>query len=550
MYILCGPYHADVPAAGHVVVADPIDYRLVCGLRGASLTLQLNDFTDRGDVGASADLRFFDALDDALLDESLVNSEMRWAPLAYLHVQLRISRFLTLRRALGNLVSSLKPVSLTVSSATDVDLLRAAESAARKSGIACRVESGASQTLTNAIYRSTPFSIPRGAQSRIVTWLIAWGCRLAGLGRGIHAISPEHLASTGMAVRRLKAHFYVDALRSVLAKFRAPSHPQLMLENDIALPASPSIQLKSPLWQQRFDDDEMVFIACILGYVFRVYANSVIDRVYANLKLYLEIVRPTRVVMSHDKIDFYRLIAYACNQIKIPVAYQPHGIVFEDYSGHGRQNPFSPSLILGWSEVSCAAYAALGWPVERTQFGPFHREPSPYRPLTAHAKEWKVLCLLPEWLCGSQEGREDCFLEDLFQTIEGLQRSGAGVDQLHFKFHRGPPQNANLKAHAMERAQDFLGARLTVLDPAISTANILGHYDLIVLSITTGIFEAIFAGIPLVIFGLWTNRAGGIRDQGLPAAETAMGLGQVLSAYDNLSVERTYGKIAASLRQG
>ena len=549
MYILCGPYHADVPAAGHVVVADPIDYRLVCSLRAAP-TLLLNDFTDRGDVGALADIRFFDALDDSLLDESLVNREMRWAPLAYLHVQLRMSRFLTLRRAFGNLVSNLQPVGLTISSAADVDLLKAAESAARKAGIDFRVESGVSQQLTNANYRSTPFSIPRGVQSRAVTWLIAWGCRLAGLGGGIHSSSPEHLVGTDAAVRRMKPHLYVDALGSVLAKFRAPSHPQLMLENDIALSASPPIRLKSPLWQRHFDDVEMGFIACILAYVFRVYANTVIDRVYTNLHLYLEIVRPERVVMSHDKIDFYRLIAYACNQIKIPVAYQPHGIVFEDYSGHWRQNPFSPSLILGWSQLSCAGYAALGWPVERTLFGPFRRERSPYRPLAARAADWKVLCLLPEWLCGSQEGREDCFLEDLFQTVEGLRRAGAGVGQVHFKFHRGPPQNANLKAHAMERAQDFLGTRLTVLDPAISTANILGHYDLIVLSITTGIFEAIFAGIPVVIFGLWTNRACGIRAQGLPAAETAKGLSQVLSTYDNASIERIYGKIAASLSQG
>ena len=550
MYILCGPVPVGgLPAASVIVVSDPIEHYRLLHETGASLTILLNDYCDRGEAGIAGDQALFRGLERALFDESRNVPLMKWAPLAYLCVQLRISRFLTLRRAVSNLLHQFAPPRLTLSSGDDSDLVNASKSACTEAGIDIVIGSGPAHAPSNLIFRLTPFAIPCTGQSPALARFIALCRNLAGGRSEILADAPLQMSWTQTAVAPLRANLHVGFAAALNAKLGNPEPAQRMLSHDVDFAAAPRIRLQSPLWPEFLDRDTLEYVVRILDYFFTVYPVGVLDRAYANLLAYLGTARPSLVVLSHDKIDFFRLIIRACRELGIRSAYQPHGIAVEDYSGERQGTLFEPDCILPWTHASARRYQTLGWRTTTLAFRPYQVEASPYRPLSGSPSGWRVLCMLPDWICATQEGREDCLLRDLLNVVDALDQCGVAPSNIDFKYHRGPAANAQTKVEALTRAEQALGRRLNLLAPEAVSRDIIGRYDILIVPVTSGIYEAVLLGTPLVIFGMPVERVGALRDAGLPHAFDARQLVAILSDYDNDRVATSYRSVAAALRE-
>lgn len=550
MYILCGPEPSGgLPAASVIVIADPVEHHRVLRQFGANSAILLNDYCDRGEVGIAGDQALFRGLERALFDESQRSPLMKWAPLAYLCIQLRIARFLTLRRAVCNLLRRFAPPTLTLSSGDDTDLVNASKSACAQAGIDIVIGSNPAHAPSNLIFRLTPFAIPCTGQLPGLARFIASCRNLAGGRSEILTDAPLQMSWARTAVAPLRANLHVGFVAALKAKLRNPEPAQRMLSRDIEFAAAPRIRLQSPLWPEFLDRDALDYVARILDYFFTVYPAGVLDRVYANLLAYLGTARPSLVVLSHDKIDFFRLIIRACRELGIRSAYQPHGIAVEDYSGERQGTLFEPDCILPWTRESARRYQTLGWRTATSAFRPYQVDALPYRPLSGPPSGWRVLCMLPDWICATQEGREDCLLRDLLNVVDALDLCGVTPSNIDFKYHRGPAANAQTKIEALTRAEETLGRRLNVLAPEVVSRDIIGRYDALIVPVTSGIYEAVLLGTPLVIFGMPVERVGALRDAGLPYAFDARQLAAILSDYDNDRVAASYDRVAAALQE-
>ena len=549
MFILCGPGPAEGLAIDDlIVVTDPVEHRTL-SRTGTGAMVLLNDYCDSGEAGISGDMSLFRGLERALFDESLRSPAMKWAPLACLCVQLRMARFLTLRRAVSNLLRRFTPPLVNLSSGNDIDLVNAAKSACGRAGIDIVIGNGPAHAPSNFIFRMTPFAIPRTNQIPGFTKLAAFCWNLANGPGEILTDAPEQMSWTRTAVAPLRANLHIGFTGALTAKLRRPEPAQRMLARDITFAANTQTRLQSAVWPQFLDPEALDYTARILDYFFTAYPPGVLERTYANLLAYLGTANPSLVVLSHDKIDFFRLIFRACHELGIESAYQPHGIVVEGYSGERQGTPFEPKWILPWTHESAQSYRALGWHTVTTAYRPYRTGRAPYRPLAGPPSRWRVLCMLPDWICATQEGREDCLLRDLLNVVDGLDQCGVVPSSIDFKYHRGPAANGRTKVEALARAEQALGRHLNVLAPETASREIIGRYDLLIVPVTSGIYEAVLLGIPLVVFGMTLDRVGALRDARLPYAFDACQLTSVLSNYNNNQTAASYGLIAAELQK-
>ena len=134
-----------------------------------------------------------------------------------------------------------------------------------------------------------------------------------------------------------------------------------------------------------------------------------------------------------------------------------------------------------------------------------------------------------------------------------MRELGIKGENIHVKYHHNHesiPLANHIKQDALNRLLKEANMKFTILESHHATINLLPDFDLVILGITSGIYEAVFLGIPLVVFGRFTRRAGGLREFKLPCATSGSELLKILEEYDSEKVANTYLQIANSLQSG
>jgi hypothetical protein len=335
-------------------------------------------------------------------------------------------------------------------------------------------------------------------------------------------------------------------MREVL-KFK---HQDETFDQTVELIADITDTLRHDEWRRRFSSDEILVINNLLQAFLADYRPELLDQIERALVVIFETLGIRRVVMLHDRLDTCRLMAHAARRAGIPVDYLPHGIVLEDFSGKNSNSPFSPNRVLAWNEASAQYFRDSGWATETVKHPQFDIEPLPYRPLTKNWASTNVLVLVPDWICVTHGEQEDCMLADLADIYDALTELGILPQNIVVKYHSGTAMDGNAKRAGLAALQKATKMGFRLLDTQARTTTLIVDYDLVVMGITTGIFEAVRLGVPLVIFGLSPNRAGSIAGSHLPFAKTAGELSRVLQKYDNERTSEAYFNVTKTLRGG
>ncbi len=551
LLLLCGDSLLDLDAFSDVVVISPIRR---FGLAPHSARLHtLSDFAPGKTAGELADKVLYRDLDHCLHDEARVNPSLRWAPISYLQLQLRLSRYCWLKRTLEKLLRELAPTSIVISSNKDSDLVHAAQ--AVTCGISVRLEfrDGEHDQGTSFLHRVRPYGLPQRVDPPWITKL-RWGAWRACFGKRNVLLQPYwNLQLSGEMAFLLKSFSVINLCGRVVTKLLEVLHAQdrhSLLDRPVELQNGLPELCRSAMWQEHFSTDELFVINNLLNAFVNDFPNQLLDKIEHALLNLFDAVGVRRVIMLNDRLDACRMISHAAHQRGIAVDYLPHGLVFEDFSGECRKSSFMPDRVLAWSEPSALAFRQLGWSSTGVIHPQFEKKPYRYRELRKNWPKTRVLVLSPEWQAVTQSASEDCAITDMMEIYAGLTSLGFKAENIHVKLHSATSQAEKAKRAGLAKLRDRANMNFMLLETTSNTAALISNYDLLILGLTTGIYEAVMLGVPVVVFGMLPARVGGLRPFVIPAAASSTELVNVLERFDNCAMGLTYKDVAASLRLG
>jgi hypothetical protein len=551
LLLLCGDTERN-PAGYSTIACLSLARRLMLEHQGIHAVL-FSDFGPDEEAGAWLDAALFRHLDEALHAEAAGNPVLKWAPLCYLPIQFRLSRYLWLKHCLRNLLARTGASSMCLSSSADKDLTSAITAVCLEAGCVLEIGDEPIDQTTSAQYRVRFYGLPTSCDPACLVRL-RWRLWRFLHGRRACAIQPYwNLELSGRQAFQLKVFSAINLLGR--AKEKVLQHLGLRpasgnVDQNLELDTPRPTILQSPVWKEWFSGDEIRLANMIIESFVREYPAGFLDRMARNLEILLQEIGARNVILMNDRLDACRLLAFVARRCGVKSGYLPHGITIEDYSGSRTNSPFQPDRMLAWNQPSRHAFEAQNWPavvVAHPQFAP---QPQKFRGLHKAPEDMRVLVLTSDWVCFSQAGREDCTVVDLNEICRGLVAFGIRPGNIDAKFHSTNDEINRAKARGLNQLRDATAIQFEVIRSEERTAALIPGYDLVVMGLTSGIYEAVMAGVPLVVFGTSSQRVGGIRGFGLPLARNGEGLSLLLRNYDNRQQEAAYHALADSLRTG
>lgn len=526
--------------------------RLRLEQRGVQTAL-FSDFGPDEVAGAILDINLFKHLDEALHAEAVGNPLLKWAPLCYLAVQFRLSRYLWLKHSLRNLLSKSGVSSMCLSSAGDSDLTSAITAVCLERN--CKLEIGDDpiDQITSTQYKVRFYGLPRSCDP---VWLVKLRWRLWALlhDRRAWAVQPYwNLEPPGEQFFQLKVFSAINlfgrAKEKILQYFGFRLFSRIS-DQSLELCTPRQMILHSPEWEKRFSEDEIRLVNMVVESFASEYPADLLERMALNLEVVLQEIGVLNVILMNDRLDACRLLAFVARRCGVKSHYLPHGLILEDYSGSLSTSPFRPDRMLAWNQPSRHAFETQGWPSVSVAHPQFALQPERFRGLHKAPDEIRVLVLTSDWVCFSQAGREDCTVVDLYETCRGLLAFGIRPSNINAKFHSTNEDINRAKERGLGQLKDATGMEFEIVRSEKRTTALIPDYDLIIMGLTSGIFEAVMAGVPLVIVGKSSLRVGGIQSFGLPVAHNGEELTLLLMKYNNQQQEDAFQALAESLRSG
>lgn len=551
LLLVCGESAVDPAGFSDVVALSPA--RLL-RLRAAGVVAhRFAQFAIGEPAGNAADATLYHDLDFCLHGEAAANNAMRWAPVAYLQVQLRLSRYCWLKRTLENALRQFEARALTVTSGLDRDLVFAARAVTRELAVDLEIGDGALDPSTSLWHRVRPYGLPQQTDPAWVTGIRWWLRRLVA-GRDHCLVQPYwNLEPGGRGVFELRGfraiNFHGRALQKVREMLQLRD-PHTTYDRPVELRDGPSRQLQSACWNERFTDDEIMVIENMLAVFQEDFPAPLLDRISSALAVFLRAIGVRRVVLMHDRLDACRMLSHVAHGCGIEVDYLPHGLILENYSGPCMKSPFTPDRMLAWNEFSARSFRKLGWNAVPVRHSQFAGQPESFRNLRDCWPEMRVLILSPEWVCVTQSGEEDCAINDLSEAYAGLLKLGVKPHNILVKYHSSTNRSEAIKKAGLLELKEAAGMDFTLVASGMPSDTLIDSVDLVILGLTSGIFEAVMHGVPMLIFGLSTSEVGSLSESRLPHARTADQLCAVLQNFDNESMAVVYQALAQSLRAG
>ncbi len=555
LLILCGDFSGSLDRFDVIITWSPARHE---DLRTHGITSpRFGDFTPSEERGVFLDRELHQGLEAGLDAEARANNTLRWAPLAIQQLRLPLARYRWLKECVGAIVRQYKPREIVLSSGEDREIVRAVEHGVQSEAIVVTVEHGPIDPSASTIYRSAPYGLPRRLDPN---WFhrLRWRGRAWRLGLGsvqleLYPNIPEHACTGsihGFKIRPALAFF--DAVAGKLRRLLHIPHRETLVDLSSAHLDDHLPMIIEPTHWQQFSADEQRLLNGLLFRYFQLYPATYIDIVAERLAFIFSTIRPSRVVLAVDLLDADRLLAFVAKRQGIPVDYLPHGVVMEEYSGNAHPCLFVPNRILTWSEASADAFRALGWAATAIRHPLFNREHAmTVRSLPADRRAWRVLVLLSDWEGLSHAGREDGQLVEMMTIVRTLREVGIPSEHIDVKFHFTPiAEHREQQEQVVEQLKSTLDFPFRVIASSIKSRALLPEYSLVIVPPTTGIFEAVFLGIPLVLFGRGFGRYGIFRDAPLPHAETGATLRSILEQYDDQNLERVYRRLVEQVTCG
>lgn len=555
LLFLLGDAGYSLDAFFEVVTWCPIRHQLL-KRRGVRNHL-FGDFSPGAERGKVLDIELHNRLEDCLQEEAGANPSMKWAPLAFQQIQWPLLRYLWLKECARGVFRAFPPKRCVISSDKDQDFVRAIQAVAAEFEVELEVRAGAFDGSSSTLYHEAPYGIPVHLDP---AWFFKLHWQLIKTRRKRIDILIESYPNIRHAsMPPLSYLFNLDralafmrlAWKKLLRLLRIT--PQgLVVEFDLPVVKRRIATCgRSLIWQQFSKDEQAIINRAIYGF-FNHYTPEFLNKVAERIAYVLSITKAVRVVLSVDLLDADRLLAHIARKQGIPVDYLPHGNIYEDCSGVYRKRSFDADRILAWSDNSRRAFVRFGWNARTIEHPVNKRAIVPLKRLPKDCQLWRVLSMIPEWLYVSQGGREDCAINDLIKIYGGLTKMGVLGSRIHVKYHEtaGIKEVREAKDIHLKRLQRLLDMRFRVLNSTLTVSGVMAQYDLVIIGPTTGIYEAVLRGIPVVLFGDGFDRIGALEGYSLPRAHTGKEIQNAVNVYFTDDMERVYTRLAQSLQAG
>lgn len=552
LLFLLGETNEPLDRYAAVVVWCPIRHALL--IQQGAACARFGDFAPGTERGIALDAALRTRVEDGLGNAAVAHADLRWAPLALQQVLWPLARHCWVKECARAMLRTYRPARCVLSSGDDEDIVLAVRAVAAEEHIAVEVRDGPYDGTSSSLRKEVPYGIPlrldpawfHALHWRVVAALHRTRVLIESYPNIRRATFPDGWLR--MSVPRAVAFLTLVRMRLRVACGRPGKWITVQgeLSTHAELPRDPAV-----LWPT-WPPDERAIAAQALAQFASTYAPAHLDAAAARCAAMLAACRPQRIVLAVDQLDADRLLAMAAHARGVAVDYLPHGNIYEDQSGRARHASWDADRVLAWNAASCNTFRRLGWDAVAVRHPTTQVIPVPRARLPENRATWTVLLLLPEWLYVSLGGREDCAMAWLVDAYNGLTALGVAGVRIHVKYHEtaGVRIAEDAKAVHVRRARELLGMEFQVLDSALRVAEVMQSYDLVVTGPTTGIFEAVLRGVPVVLFGDGFERIGALDGASLPHARTARDLPVALAAHDGDAMDAPYTQLAHAFQSG
>ncbi len=544
--ILCGELEQPFDAYQHIACLSPTRK-----LRLSQLGIHavcLFDYSLSEIEGEWLDDDIQTRLEFCLHQEREINSALRWAPLAYQHVSWRLKRYICLKKCIAAFLDTTVAEKLYVSSRQDPELVKAVIELTSLRSIIVEFGNGPKDSVGSIGYCIEPGFLPKAIDSYIVFALYACWLRLR---LGINKILQEGVAlvpTKNSLLRSMNCRRWIGLLQATVNRLTRKSAAGLT-SIIVSIPQTSSVILVSEAWRTCFEADEVAMANDVVAYFTTKFPAVKVDQIVDRLGKLLCLLKPKAVLLAHDQSDYSRLLCFVGKKCGFPMIYLPHGLIFEDYSSHAGSSEFVPAAVLAWSDGSARAFnKKRGWETEVIGHHRYQMQINPHRELKQGWLGIKVLVLMSEWIAITAAGREDCSAHDLVEVAECLRNFGIQGNSVTLKFHYGVPQTDREKHTVIQEYCDITGYDCKVAAPDLDSLSLIGDHDLVITMLTSGIFEAVMLGTPVIVFGSSLNRVGSLAGYGIPFAKNQVELQAAIETYDNYKMTQAYAGIAQQLQ--
>ena len=290
----------------------------------------------------------------------------------------------------------------------------------------------------------------------------------------------------------------ISPLGLYLPKFNSINSRNSFININQRIKEFSNIELNNNKWEQFEEGDKKVIKSSIEDF-FEKYEPSYLNTLSKTMILFFKNSRAKKIIISSDNTPLSRFLCYSAKKAGLKVDFLPHGLMYDfQYLETGKE--FNPDRILVWTKEIQEKLSALK--IESEVFSKFKKlnfdKFKKKKKLPDVLEKTKVLILSSEWIGLSFKNRPDCFENDLLETLNGLKK--LGISSISIKYHNSTLFGLNIKHKYLERLTNLTKIKIDIIDPKINPKLIFEKFDLVILSLTTGILDLLDSNTPFIIY--------------------------------------------------
>lgn len=514
-----------------------------------------SDFSLPPSVGAELSLKYNNSL-ASFLESISTSPGLKWAPIAMMHVKLRLCRYILLKMCVSSHFESFKPARVIISSQRDPDIIAAIRHCAVENGIDFETRDGEFDELFPlSIFDATP-GIPFHLDPGFFFYTRFW------LESFIHKkrLLIEPVPHLGLGRMRVKSSLFLlnrtlNLFRSSVIKIQRSFG---LVPDTFSTPLPCRLvkgekQLLTTYAQDSFTPDEQELILELIFGFLQNFSETHLNRVEERIRFYLQKLGTKHIILHSDQTAVGMLICSVAHSLDITVDCLPHGLIMEDNVGTFHKSPFQPDRILAWNHASRSRLVSLGWSVQTASHPAYMRLADSFRVPMHLRSEWRILIMYNDMVGTILGNREDSRILDLTSIHTALTNCGINSRNIFIKIRPvANPKNKYLSTQmtSLSSIQSEFGIAYQIINKKVFSSSDYQEFDLIIFGYTTGIIDAIYAGVPIVIYGPDISRIGLFMSSDLPHASCESELVECILNYPVQQLPSLYKSFIESLREG
>jgi len=472
-------------------------------------------------------------IDNNLLEEHLNNDKMKWAPLASNLIKQKLRRYLVLKYAVLNIINKYKPNVLYVGSNMDIYLNIIFDDMNSKYNLEIKYLNYVMYPHSTRLQDQVPTGIAHFVDPIWMTNLY------------LYFLNNNNIIFENIFEMKLTPNTY--NIRNILLSSKLSYIIRKIIYNYNIVPTNIYTNnniINKEIWAS-FTKDEVLFVDKVISMYYKNHSIDLINKHENIIKLLIKKIKPNKVILSTDILDYHRLIFNVANKLGIDTYNMVHGIYIDKASGiYNSNNLFLPTHQIAWNHSQMNSFKKYKWNSININYPKFKNIKKQYCSYNYYNKKNKYLILMPDWISVHEKLNEFIFINALNMFSTYFNNIKCSVD---YKIKPSHLNELNKIRKTLINNVTCKNPNYQLLDYNSNTDNILKQYDMVIGGCTTGMIESICNGVPIIFYDTPINDVGIINTLEFPNVNNHDDLDYELKNYNNNSMEKTYYEFIDSI---